>query len=227
MTLRVTDNISQNRHILEVYTLFRDFCFLNEHIDEQNRITLQLQKSSPFLSTLMRFDSQVTCFSLTRRLIAWKWSFLFFIDRACSFGANSMRVNTSTSLSSSLGEACSGASDHQSAFRNLAHLLIRTCPRTHRQSAEWAGSHVVCPCPVFSILTLPRRKFWETFPPENTSSHRHTRAATLVHDICNGKQEFHSSAVRLLTLPPNSQLNALEKQIFHDIDLIDVSCVYV
>lgn len=160
------------------------------------------------VSDKIKFDSQFTqfvCFSFVSwgRLMVWRWSFLFLKERACSFdvtNANSASMNTSMG-SSSLGEACSEANDHQSAFRKLAHLLIRTCLRTHRRSTEWAGSHVVCPYPVFSILTLPRRKFWETFPPKNTSSQRHTRATTLVHDICNGKQELDSSVVRRVYWP--------------------------
>lgn len=49
-------------------------------------------------------------------------------------------------VSLSREEACNRANDHQSAFRNLVRLLIRTCPRTHWRSTEWAGSRVVCSC---------------------------------------------------------------------------------
>lgn len=76
-----------------------------------------------------------------------------------------------------LREACSEANDHQSAFRKLVHLLIRTCPRTHRRSAEWAGSHVVCSCsPFWRFLGESSRKLSRPKTLRHTVTQRRPRS---------------------------------------------------
>lgn len=133
-------------------------------------------------------------------------------------GANSANVNASTPVLAPRWKRAVKRSDHQSAFRNLAHLLIRTCPRTHRRSAEWAGSHVVCPVSRVRYPDASSAKVPTNFTAENTSSHsRH------IHAWRNAKQEFRSfDSVprRLLTVPLNSPVKRTRKsEIFDAIDL--------
>lgn len=80
--------VSRNILRLEVYALyFGGFCSSNEHIDEENRITLQLRKSSPFLSELISFNSRFTIrfyLSFTGKTHNWELKFLI-LERESPF----------------------------------------------------------------------------------------------------------------------------------------------
>lgn len=124
-----------------------------------------------------------------------RWSFLFLV--VLSFRGDQREPAREYLYGIvSREEACNRANDHQSAFRNLVRLLIRTCPRTHWQSAEWAGSHVVCSC-------CP---FWR-FPDESSQGSfllktlRHTitqGVVTFVHDVTVSKSFGHPKSVAFI-----------------------------
>jgi len=111
-------------------------------------------------------------------------------------------------------EACSGANDHQSAFRKLAALANSNLSTD--TSAKCGMSWQSCR----QYVRVPCSPFWRFL---GESSEKLSRPKTLRHTVIQGQPHSCMTYVtvskssplicgpsRLLTIPPNAQLNALE-----------------